>query len=143
MKLKQHPDDFHVEELTDVMARARGPFAFYRLEKRGWTTPDAIQVIRRRWQIDSRRVAHGGLKDRHAHTIQYLSIFRGPRRGLTHQAVTVSYLGQVEHPYSSRDIRANRFLITLRDLGAEAADRAAAAADAARRDGVPNYFDDQ
>ena len=41
MKLKQDPDDFQVEELTDVRPGPEGPFAFYRLDKRGWSTPDA------------------------------------------------------------------------------------------------------
>ena len=49
MKVKQQPEDFQVEERTD-MAPGEGPFALYRLEKRGWTTPDALQVVRRRWQ---------------------------------------------------------------------------------------------
>src|SRR4051794_33046326 len=108
MKLKQQPDDFHVEELTDVTSGG-GPFALYRLEKRGWTTPDAIQLVRRRWHIDGDRIAYGGLKDRHAHTIQYLSIQHGPRRGLTQQGVTLQYVGQTAAPYSSREIRANNF----------------------------------
>jgi tRNA pseudouridine13 synthase len=143
MKVKQNPDDFQVEELTRVTPRDRGPFAFYRLEKSGWTTPDALAAIRRRWQIAPQRIGYGGLKDRHAATVQYLTIHQGPRRGLNHHAVTLQYLGQVEHPYSSRDILANRFGITLRDLDLGAAERAAAEALVVARDGVPNYFDDQ
>ncbi|HEY1375554.1 MAG TPA: tRNA pseudouridine(13) synthase TruD, partial [Gemmataceae bacterium] len=143
MKVKQQPDDFRVEELTDVTPGDRGTFAFYRLEKRGWTTPDALAAIRRRWQIAPHRLNYGGLKDRHADTIQYLTIHHGPRRGLKHHAVTLSYLGQVAAPYTSRDIRANRFRITLRDLSAEHAERAASQATVVGRDGVPNYFDDQ
>jgi tRNA pseudouridine13 synthase len=143
MKVKQQPDDFRVEELTNVTPGDRGPFAFYKLHKRGWTTPDALAAIRRRWQIAPQRLNYGGLKDRHADTIQYLTIYHGPRRGLTHQAVTLHYLGQVPAPYSSRDIRANRFHVTLRDLSAASADHAAGEAAAVARDGVPNYFDDQ
>jgi tRNA pseudouridine13 synthase len=143
MKLKQQPDDFFVEELTEVAVGERGPFAFYRLEKRGWTTPDALAAVRRRWQIDAHRLSYGGLKDKHAHTVQYLTIFHGPRRGLTHHDVTLSYLGQVPIPYSSRDIRTNRFRITLRDLSAEQAASTVSAAAVVGRDGVPNYFDDQ
>lgn len=143
MKLKQHPDDFFVEELTDVAPGRFGPFAFYRLEKRGWTTPDAITAIRRRWDLHADRVAYGGLKDRHAHTIQYISIHQGPERGLQHHEVTLDYLGQLPHPYGSRDIRANGFRVTLRDMSADAAHRAGSELDAVRRDGVPNYFDDQ
>jgi tRNA pseudouridine13 synthase len=143
MKVKQQPDDFRVEELTEVTPGDRGPFAFYRLEKRGWTTPDALAAIRRRWQVAPQRLSYGGLKDRHAHTTQFLTIHHGPRRGLTHNTITLHYLGQVPFPYGSRDIRANRFHITLRDLSDAVAARALDDAAAVARDGLPNYFDDQ
>jgi tRNA pseudouridine13 synthase len=143
MKLKQRPEDFHVEELTDVTPGDRGPFALYRLEKTGWTTPDAIQAIRRRWRVEGRDVAYGGLKDRHAHTVQYLSIFRGPRRGLRQTGITLTYLGQTPEPYSSRAIRANRFRVTVRSLSGADVERALAVVEEVRRDGVANYFDEQ
>jgi tRNA pseudouridine13 synthase len=143
MKLKQRPDDFQVEEVCDLIPGDSGPFAFYRLEKTGWSTPDALAAVRRRWNIEPRRLAYGGLKDRHAHTIQYLTIFHGPRRVLHHQAVTVSYLGQVSRAYDSHAIRCNRFRLTLRDLDDSAKKRAEARLDDVSRDGVPNYFDDQ
>ena len=85
MKLKQSPDDFQVEELTSVTPGADGPFAFYRLTKRGWATPDAFASVLSRWKIEGRRLSYGGLKDRHAATAQFFTIFRGPRRGLQHQ----------------------------------------------------------
>ena len=142
MKLKQQPDDFQVEELTAVVP-SDGPYALYRLEKRGWSTPDALAAVRRRWRIEPRRISYGGLKDRHAATVQYLTIFHGRRRNLHHHDVTVNYLGQVAAPYKSRDIQANRFRLVLRDLSP--ADRPALSARLAllQREGVPNYFDDQ
>jgi tRNA pseudouridine13 synthase len=143
MKLKQSPDDFQVEELTDVAPGPEGAFAFYRLEKRGWSTPDALAAVRRRWKIEPRRLSYGGLKDRHAATVQYLTIFRGPRRGLTHHAIKVEYLGQLTRPYTSADIRANRFRIRLRDLTSAEIEAAQQALHELRSDGVPNYFDDQ
>jgi tRNA pseudouridine13 synthase len=143
MKVKQSPDDFHVEELTDAVPSAAGEFALYRLDKTGWTTPDALAAVRRRWKIDHRRLSYGGLKDRHAVTSQHLTIFRGPRRNLRHERITVTYLGQRTEPFTATDIRANRFTITLRSL----AERDVATAEAALREveqaGLPNYFDDQ
>src|SRR5438128_1662495 len=109
MKLKQRPDDFQVTELTDVTAGSEGPFALYRLEKEGWTTPDALAAVRRRWKLEPRRLSYGGLKDRHANTVQYFSVFRGPTRRLTHHTIHVEYLGQLREPFTSREIRANRF----------------------------------
>ena len=143
MKLKQQPDDFQVEELTDVTPSTNGPFAFYRLDKTGWTTPDAVGALRRRWQLDRGRVSYGGLKDRHARTTQYLTVFRGPRRKLTHQGITVEYLGQLEHAYTSHDMLANRFRLVLRAMSPAAVEHAERALAEVSRDGVPNYFDDQ
>jgi tRNA pseudouridine13 synthase len=143
MKLKQQPDDFQVEELTDVAPAGQGAFALYRLDKRGWTTIDALQAVRRRWHIEPRRLSYGGLKDRHAHTVQYFTLYRGPRRGFTHHGVTVDYLGQVPAPYTSRDIRANRFQLTLRAMDEADVPIAERTMDAVRAEGVPNYFDEQ
>src|SRR5437773_7113350 len=105
MKLKQTPEDFQVEELTDVVPTGEGPFALYRMEKRGWATPDALAAVRRRWKIQPNRLSYGGLKDRHALTVQYLTIFRGPSRKLTHHDIHLEYLGQVPVAYTSQDIR--------------------------------------
>src|SRR5947209_5326874 len=143
MKVKQLPEDFQVEELTHVTPASQGRFAFYRLEKRGWSTLDAIQAVRRRWQVDWQRISYGGLKDRHALTAQYFTILHGPRRGLTHHGVRVQYLGHVAAPYSSNDIQANRFRVVVRHLTAEQVVATRLALDEVRVDGIPNYFDDQ
>lgn len=142
MILKQTPADFQVEELTDLEPGA-GPYSLYRLEKSGWTTPDALQAIRRRWQLDFRRLSYGGLKDRHAQTVQYFTIFHGPQRRLTHQGFTVTYLGQVDQPYQSDHIRANHFQLILRDVSRDERAIFATAFQEVQADGVPNYFDDQ
>ena len=143
MKLRQRPEDFRVEELTAAAGGDTGEFAFYRLDKTGWTTPDALAAVRRRWQIDFRRLSYGGLKDRHAVTSQFLTIFRGPRRNLAHERVTLTYLGQRAEPYTSADILANRFAITLRGMSDTAVSRATSALAEGERAGLPNYFDDQ
>src|SRR5438270_47436 len=143
MKLKQSPEDFRVEELSNALPDREGDFSFYRLEKTGWTTPDAIQAIRRRWQIDWRRISYGGLKDRHAVTTQYLTIFRGPERNLAHERITVTYLGRREEPFTAADIVANRFTIALRALHEAELSSARTALQEVADAGLPNYFDDQ
>jgi tRNA pseudouridine13 synthase len=143
MKIKQLPEDFRVEEVTRVRAGRDGPFALYLLEKKSWTTPDALALIRRRWQIDLRRLSYGGLKDRHAHTTQHLTILHGPRRGLRQQQVAVQYLGQTSAPFTAQDIEANRFRITLRSLSPAEARAAQVCLARVASEGTPNYFDDQ
>jgi tRNA pseudouridine13 synthase len=143
MKLKQQPEDFRVEELTAAAAGDAGEFALYRLDKTGWTTPDALAAVRRRWEIDLRRLSYGGLKDRHAVTSQHLTIFRGPKRNLAHERIAVTYLGQRTEPFTAHDIAANRFTIALRSMSDTGVSQAVAALAEVESCGLPNYFDDQ
>jgi tRNA pseudouridine13 synthase len=142
MKIKQTPEDFQVDEIIGVVP-SDGPFALYRLEKSGWTTPDALDAIRRRWQIRIHRLSYGGLKDRHARTTQHLTIERGPPKNLGHQGFTLTYLGQVPEPFTSLSISGNRFRLVVRDLSGEHVERARVALAECARDGIANYFDDQ
>lgn len=143
MKLKRQPEDFRVEELTTVEPGDRGGFVFYRLAKQGIGTLEAIEAIRRRWNLSARQIAYGGLKDRHAETVQYLTIERGPERTLEEGSFILDPLGKVAFPYGPRHFRGNRFTITLRDLSKDALAKAEQAATQIPRDGIPNYFDDQ
>jgi len=143
MIIRRKPEDFRVEELTGATPGADGAFALYRLEKTGWTTPDALAAVRRRWKIEVRRLSYGGLKDRHAQTTQYFTIYRGPQRKLTHSGVQVEYLGQVGEPFTSQQIEANRFELVLRRMSRAEADYATANLPEVQDFGVPNYFDDQ
>lgn len=142
MKIKQLPDDFQVEERTDIQP-STGDFALYRLEKTGWTTHDALGVVRRRWKVRPERVCYGGMKDRHARTSQHITILHGPRRGLAQQRIRLTYLGQVPHAFSSSDIRANRFRIAVRAMTEQGIAAAQRELPEVQRDGLPNYFDDQ
>ncbi len=142
MKLKRQPEDFQVEELTNFPL-GRGVFAFYRLHKQGLGTPEAIEAILRRWRIERWRVGYGGLKDRHADTIQYLTIQHGPAKGLQHTHFQLEYLGRADRAYTAGDIRANRFKITLRSLSKEHIEQAVKVLRSLPDAGVPNYFDDQ
>ena len=143
MKLKRQPEDFRVEELPIVRPLDRGRFGFYRLTKRGLGTLEAIEFIRRRWNLSGQQIAYGGLKDRHAVTIQYLTILDGPMQPLREQSFDLEPIGRLAAPYGPNGFRGNRFAVTLRDLSREAADRAVAAMEEVPHDGLPNYFDDQ
>jgi tRNA pseudouridine13 synthase len=143
MKVKRQPEDFQVDELTDVQPGAAGDFALYRLTKRGIGTPEAVEALLRRWNLPRRRVSCGGLKDRHAVTTQHLTIHRGPRRDLQQPNLKLKYLGQASRPFEPGDIAANQFTIVLRSLTPDAVQAAEMAAAEVQCDGVPNYFDDQ
>lgn len=143
MKIKCRPEDFRVEELPNFEPGSRGRFVLYRLSKRSIGTPEAIESIRHRWDLHPDDVRHGGLKDRHALTVQYLTIFNGPDRSLHQENLDLEPVGRVDQPYGPAFFRGNRFTIVLRELSESEAELALKAAGEIPRDGIPNYFDDQ
>jgi tRNA pseudouridine13 synthase len=143
MKLKRLPEDFHVEELTTARSWDQGRYTLYRLTKRGLGTIEAVQAICRRWNLASRQVSYGGLKDRHAVTIQYLTIVDGPRKSIKETSFELEPVGRLDYPYSPQHFRGNRFVIVVRDLSRKHADLAMTQLQVAASDGLPNYFDDQ
>ncbi len=142
MKQKSLPEDFQVVELSEFVPDG-GPFAVYRLTKRGLGTPEVLEAVARRWKIRRGQISCGGLKDRHAATTQWITIERGPRRNLEQTSFKLAYQGQASRPFESSDITGNRFRITLRDLGRDEIERARRAVAQVGRDGLPNYFDQQ
>ena len=143
MKLKRQPDDFRVEDLPIVDGGNRGPFVLYRLSKRGLGTLEAVEAICRRWNIAGRRLSYGGLKDRHAVTVQYLTIFEGPERSLRESSFELEPVGRLDRAYGPALFRGNRFSVVIRDLQPLALTKARNAVEQLPRDGLPNYFDDQ
>ena len=142
MKLRRIPEDFQVEELTSVAATG-GPFAFYRLTKTSIGTPEAVHALTERWKIARQRISYGGLKDRHAVTIQHLTIHNGPRQSLKQKSLQLEYLGQTSAPFTSAQLESNRFQLVLRDMTPAAVEFAVGAAESVSKTGLPNYFDDQ
>ena len=143
MKLKRQPEDFLVEELPLVQGTKEGKFGFYRLTKRGVGTLEAIETIRRRWDLASRQISYGGLKDRHAVTIQYLTIFNGASRPLREDGFDLEPVGRLDFPYGPGQFRGNQFSVVLRDLSGDGVVAAIRSLEQIPRDGLPNYFDDQ
>jgi tRNA pseudouridine13 synthase len=143
MKLKRTPEDFQVEELTSLAPQPSGRYTLYRLNKRGIGTIEAVEAICRRWNLSGRRVSYGGLKDRHAVTVQYLTILDGPDRAIREPSFDLEPLGRAARPYGPDQFHANRFRIVLRNLDRRRAADALAAARELPAAGLPNYFDDQ
>lgn len=143
MKIKCRAEDFQVEELPIEGGGGDGPFVLYRLTKTGIGTPEAVDEIRRRWNLDARSVQAGGLKDRHARTVQYLTIAGGPDRSISTRNLELEPVGRSRRPYGPSSFRGNRFTLVIRDMGLEDLERARRVVGELPGDGVPNYFDDQ
>jgi len=137
MAIKRAPEEFLVEETLTAEAAAEirpsgGRFALYRLTKTGWTTPEAVYAVARALGIKPAALAIGGLKDKHARTLQHLSLdtagLPGPApESLAGDNWAALRLGTVRRPMSADSVAGNRFRIVIRKLSAEACARMDAA----------------
>jgi tRNA pseudouridine13 synthase len=143
MKLKCQPDDFRVEELTNARSSKSGRYTFYRLTKQDLGTIEAVEAICRRWNLSGRQVSYAGLKDRHAATIQYLTIADGPAVRIQTPHFQLEPIGRLNQPYSSRQLIGNGFNLVLRAMPEDELTQALVAIGDIPRSGLPNYFDDQ
>src|SRR5262245_6734098 len=114
-QIKRLPDDFQVAEIMEPRT-GPGPFSLYRLSKRSLGTLEAVDLIARAWNLRTRDIQYGGMKDRHAQTQQYITIRGGPRDGLMRATVDLVYLGSAPRPVGPNDILGNKFRIVLRKI---------------------------
>jgi tRNA pseudouridine13 synthase len=125
MAIKKLPEDFIVEEILDPAVAARisekpAGFAVYRLSKKSLSTPEATSGLARQLGLRQVAVQHAGLKDKHAQTIQHVTVqLPGGRElpeKLTGPQWSAERLGYLGEEITSQAIAANRFHITIRTL---------------------------
>lgn len=146
MKVKASPEDFRVEEESSVELSDRpGPYTVYRLDKTSWDTFDLLDLIARRLGVARRDVTVAGIKDRHGSTSQLVAVrgLKGWPRELRDASFSAVPAGWTDEPLSARSIAANRFSLVLRDMHGPEARRCLDALAVVRRDGLPNYYDEQ
>ncbi len=140
MRIKQKPEDFVVYEVADISPEAKGPYALYRLYKRGATTWDVLGDIARRLRCRYDDIGYGGLKDRQALSYQFITLKNGPKRDLEGRNYRLEYLGQTTTPMSKALLQGNKFRILVREVKTDGLEKEI---DLVRRFGVVNYFDEQ
>jgi len=142
MRIKQLPEDFQVEEQITWPGDA-GPFAYYRVQKRGLSTVAARDAMAARLKVTPSALVFPALKDKAAVTVQYACVrTRGPEviRGEGYEATRVGWGPRALRP---TDLAGNLFVVTVRDLSEPAARALGPAMEKLGRYGLPNYFDDQ
>jgi tRNA pseudouridine13 synthase len=143
MRIKQIPSDFMVEEQLNLTLGQAGPYAIYRVEKRGITTHQVQMGMAATLNYRRSTINLPALKDRQSIAVQYASVKGNPPPRIQGQGWTAIHAGRLDRPLRPTDIAANRFVLTVRDLSdagvAQLRQRLHQMAD----HGLPNYFDRQ
>lgn len=144
--IREHLDDFVVDEIPAYEPSGEGTHAFVTLRKRGLTTFEAVRRIAEALEVERRDVGYAGMKDRHAVTTQRISV-PWPEAspldavaGLALDGIEVLEVARHRHKLRTAHLRGNRFAIRLRGLDAAAREVVIAGMEEVARQGVPNRF---
>jgi len=146
-RIRATPEDFQVDEVLGFEPDGQGEHALLHVRKRNTNTDWLARQLARHAGVRAADVSYSGQKDRAAVTTQWFSVHLPGRPDPDWSALAsdeVEFLRIARHTRKLRrgSHRANRFIITVRELEGDAAalepvlQRIAA-------DGVPNYFGEQ
>lgn len=137
-KLKQIPEDFIVEEVSDQNFEKEGKYLICKLEKKNYNTEDAVQTLCRALNTIRKNIGYAGTKDRNAVTTQYVSLYMGSKERVSNlelKDITLEIVGRSKSPLSLGDLKGNEFTIIIRNLETNIKIK--------RIKKFPNYFDKQ
>ncbi|MDF1562109.1 MAG: tRNA pseudouridine(13) synthase TruD [Deltaproteobacteria bacterium] len=142
MRLKTRPEDFIVREAYHFEKAARGAHYVYLMDKQKLSTLEAIHRVAEANDLPPHAISFCGLKDKQGRTEQIIAV---DGKAVEHQEpnLRLKFLGRTKEPLSAANLRANRFVVTVRDLTLDEAERIPASVVEVRRSGVINYFDSQ
>ncbi|MFL5379877.1 MAG: tRNA pseudouridine(13) synthase TruD, partial [Myxococcales bacterium] len=146
VKIKQRPEDFVVREGFRFEEDPEGPVFVYRMDKQKVSTLQALERISKDFAVRRRDLSICGLKDKQGRTEQLVGVLGGAlgeSEVVQSGDLRLKLIGRAAEPLSSRNITANRFEVTVRDLAPDEADRVSESAAEVERTGVVNYFDSQ
>lgn len=146
-KIKQHNHDFIVEEQIAFELTGEGEHLWVWLEKEGENTDWAAQQLAKWAGIGLRDIGYAGLKDRHAVTRQWFSLYLPGRADPDLQDFafdTMRIVKPIRHKrkLQTGGLSGNRFILTLRDVTGYQIDLEQKL-QMIKLQGVPNYYGEQ
>jgi len=145
--IKQHPEDFRVDEILGFEPEGEGPHAWLQIRKRDTNTQWLAGALARLAGVAKRDVGYGGLKDRAAVTSQWFSVPIEGRPEPDWEEIASPEIELLRVTRHRKKIRrgiqtGNRFQLRVQDYEGDA-ESLQARVQALSAGGVPNYFGEQ
>ncbi len=118
-RIKTIPDDFRVDEIPVYEPSGDGEHLFVRFRKTDLTTPRAVDALCRALGASKREAGWAGMKDRHAVTTQWVSLFGvQPEAALAAEVEGIEILEAIPHERKLKTghLRGNRFELRVREV---------------------------
>ncbi|GAB1427427.1 tRNA pseudouridine(13) synthase TruD [Aminivibrio sp.] len=144
MRIKHIPEDFFLREVLHFApGKKETPWRVYLLEKKGWNTLDALKRAAREKKVPLGEIRSLGKKDRHAHTVQHLSLPVKYDLSFEGEGFSLRPAGYTTVPLEPSVLKGSLFSIKLRDMGPAEADHVEKRLEEIAVQGFANYLDDQ
>lgn len=144
MKLRQLPQDFIVEEVSQHNILEKGRFKLYELAKKEIETFYFLNFLSRKNGIPKKDIGIAGMKDKYAITKQYFTIpSKYTIKTLSEDNFNITFAGFTDKEIKTGDLIGNNFELTIRDLHKHELKRMGERAEELAKYGVLNYFDSQ
>lgn len=149
--IRTRPEDFQVDEISSFIPCGEGEHLWLKIRKTGANTDWVAGQLAKLLDVKRQDVGFAGLKDRHAVTTQWFSVYLPGKdvpdlRTMLPESLAdaVEILEQTRHQKKLRRgaLEGNRFTIVVRECMGDN-DLLAQTIEQVRKRGVPNYFGEQ
>ncbi|MBK8816625.1 MAG: tRNA pseudouridine(13) synthase TruD [Methylococcaceae bacterium] len=146
-RLRSIPEDFKVYENLSFVPSGEGEHVFLQIEKTGENTETIARQLARFAEVNQRDIGYAGLKDRHAVTTQWFSVWLPGKPEPDWSAIESPALKVMQNVRHSRKLKrgvlsGNSFQITIRDWQGDNK-KLTEQLTSIKNDGIANYFGDQ
>ena len=111
--IKETPQDFIVNEITNIKLEKEGPYSIFLLKKEDYTTQLAIALVARNLKVRQKEIGDAGNKDKKAITTQYISIKNMKQQDLDLDRLKLTFKGYCSKPICLGDLEGNEFIINV------------------------------
>jgi tRNA pseudouridine13 synthase len=137
------PRDFTVEEIPLYAFAGEGEHAVVLVRKKELTTWEMVKILSEYLGIKQREIGYAGLKDKHAMTLQYVSLMARHEEKLanfSHDQIRILTMTRHTNKIRIGHLKGNRFSLRFKKvLGVQQA-KLDSVLDWIEANGVPNYF---
>lgn len=140
------PRDFTVEEIPLYEFSNEGEHLILKIRKKELTTWEMLDVISGYIGIKRREIGYAGLKDKHAMTIQSISIpykYKEALEDFTHEKIKILEMTQHNNKIRVGHLKGNRFHIRLKKVLGVQKNKLDSVLKWIKSNGIPNYFGNQ
>jgi tRNA pseudouridine13 synthase len=141
------PDDFVVNEIPAFELSGEGEHAYLKIEKCSENTDYVARQLAKFANLPTKHVSYAGLKDRHARTTQWFSVWLPGKKdpdwsAFNTETITVKATGRHARKLKRGSLSGNHFSIRIRDWQGDK-EQAEYILQAIKMQGIANYFGSQ